>query len=239
MLIWILLIFVFYIIILFKIKWKYMISLSSHLLFPSKYAIMKPYDYLSDIESNWEKIKSEWDSFYDTNKNIPSFSKIYDSQKYLTDNDNKKWQAVVLKSYGIPITKNIELFPHTWSLIKNNPYITGAFFSYIEPHKKIPKHVGVYKGIYRYQLPLIIPEGDCFINVDGLKHNWVEGEGFLFDDTFEHYVENNTDKHRLLLIIDVMRDNLNGIQTNINKWLISKMPNVEEIQNSVDKCIIQ
>ena len=58
----------------------------------------------------------------------------------------------------------------------------------------------------RYHLGLKTPNDDnCFINVDGQMYSWRDGEAMLFDETYIHYVENQTDKPRLILMCDVER----------------------------------
>jgi beta-hydroxylase len=48
-------------------------------------------------------------------------------------------------------------------------------------------------------------EDTAFINVDGDNISWRDGKGFLFDETFLHFAENNSDKPRLILMCDVER----------------------------------
>tara|TARA_R110000823_G_C15733008_1_gene479973 strand:+ start:459 stop:701 length:243 start_codon:yes stop_codon:yes gene_type:complete len=53
---------------------------------------------------------------------------------------------------------------------------------------------------------LITPNSDeCFINIDGKNYSWRDGEVVLLDDSYLHYVENNTDKYRVILICDILR----------------------------------
>jgi beta-hydroxylase len=45
----------------------------------------------------------------------------------------------------------------------------------------------------------------CRITVDGQTYWWKDGEGVLFDETFLHRAENDTDQDRLILFCDVER----------------------------------
>ena len=45
----------------------------------------------------------------------------------------------------------------------------------------------------------------CKIIVDDKEYFWKEGVGVLFDDTFTHEVQNNTDEIRVALLLDVKR----------------------------------
>jgi beta-hydroxylase len=85
-------------------------------------------------------------------------------------------------------------------------------FSILEPHKKIPIHVGPTKLVLRYHLGLIVPKEkeQCFITIKTPKDDhtrfWEIGEDMMFDDTFDHFVENNTDEQRVVLFLDIQKD---------------------------------
>jgi beta-hydroxylase len=79
-------------------------------------------------------------------------------------------------------------------------------FSVMEPGNEIPPHKGKMKGIFRYQLPLIVPKsGHCYITVNGEQHHYKVGQSFLFDDNVEHSVVNQTDEHRVVLFLDIRK----------------------------------
>jgi len=46
---------------------------------------------------------------------------------------------------------------------------------------------------------------DCFIDVDGQRYSWRDGEAVMFDETFIHYAENTSEQNRIILFIDVKR----------------------------------
>ena len=99
------------------------------------------------------------------------------------------------------------MVPKTTNLIKKMPSVTLAMFSILDPGKKIPPHIGFFKGVFRYHLGLIIPdEGECYIINKKQRYDWKEGEGVLFDDTYIHEVWNKTENRRVVLFLDVYRD---------------------------------
>ena len=49
------------------------------------------------------------------------------------------------------------------------------------------------------------PLEDCWIEVGGETANWEEGRCIVFDDTYQHWVENNTRGRRVVLFIDIKR----------------------------------
>jgi beta-hydroxylase len=58
----------------------------------------------------------------------------------------------------------------------------------------------------RFHLGLKTPNSEkCRIAVDGETYWWKDGEGVLFDETYLHRAENETDEDRLILFCDVER----------------------------------
>jgi beta-hydroxylase len=49
------------------------------------------------------------------------------------------------------------------------------------------------------------PAGSCRIRLDTDTYYWKEGESFIFDDTREHEVWNDSDAVRVVLFVDVLR----------------------------------
>ena len=101
-----------------------------------------------------------------------------------------------LKVFGNS-TANAVHFPVTMMLIESIQ-CTTAYFSILEPGTIIPVHQGLYKGVLRYHLGLIVPDDieNVFISVDGQTLHWREGDDIMFDDMYDHYVINNTNQPR-------------------------------------------
>lgn len=116
----------------------------------------------------------------------------------------------MLFAYKNEIFRNTKLCPKTAALLKKVPNLQTAMFSVLQPHSHIPKHKGPLKAVLRYHLGLIVPKNteNCFITVDSQQYHWKEGEGVLFDDTFDHFVVNNTPEVRVVLFLDVIREDL-------------------------------
>jgi aspartyl/asparaginyl beta-hydroxylase (cupin superfamily) len=152
----------------------------------------------------------------------------------LTRGQEENWKVFMLTFYGKDYEDNQQLCPTTTALIKSIPSIHYAMFSIMEPHTKIPTHTGRFRGCLRYHLGLSVPENTskCFINVDDQQYSWKEGEGVLFDDTFRHFVVNETNEPRLILFCDVQRG-LSGLPDKLNEWIInSKLPHFFHVLNS-------
>ena len=96
--------------------------------------------------------------------------------------------------------------PNTCKLIESLPNIQTAFISILDPNANITPHEGPFKGFVRIHLGLDTPQSDdCYISVDNKKLIWKNGEILLFDDTYTHYVKNNTNKKRIILFCDIIR----------------------------------
>jgi hypothetical protein len=79
-------------------------------------------------------------------------------------------------------------------------------YSYLGPKTSIHRHTGPENrdGEYiRIHIPLIVPEGDLFFEVNGDEVNW--DDIFAFDNQFAHSAHNLSDGHRLIFLFDVRR----------------------------------
>lgn len=160
---------------------------------------------LAELEANWRTIRAELDTVLATLNDVPSFHQISPDQKAISLDDG--WKTYFLIGMGYRAERNCERCPETVRLVDAVPGMTTAFFSILAPRKHIPAHRGMYKGLLRYHLGLLVPEPreKCRIRVkDEIKH-WEEGKGMLFDDTYDHEVWNDTDGYRAVLFMDIKR----------------------------------
>jgi len=141
---------------------------------------------------------------------MPAFHHVVPGQSHLGD---ELWRIVMLVAFGARVERNVARFPETMRALANVDGVQTAFFSILEAGKHIPGHFGPNKGVLRYHLGLEVPEpvSQCFIVLNGQRYNWAVGEGVLFDDTFFHYVRNDTKGRRIVLFLDIERPGLRGI----------------------------
>jgi beta-hydroxylase len=98
------------------------------------------------------------------------------------------------------------LCPQTVALLRSVPQVHGAMFALLPPGGRFGRHRDPFAGSLRYHLGLPTPNDDaCWIEVDGTRYSWRDGEGVVFDETFVHSVENGTATPRLILFCDVER----------------------------------
>jgi len=153
------------------------------------------FNSLKLIENSWKDIQKESMYVYSIKDTVN-----------VEDITNEHWKVFVLKWYDAPLEAETHC-PITVSLIKQCPDIHAAMFTILEPGGHIPPHKGPFTGCVRYHLGLKIPKDrdNCYIKVANEKFHWEEGKSFIFDDTYEHSVYNNTNEARMILFIDIER----------------------------------
>jgi len=190
------------------------------------------FEWTKKFRNNWKSIRNEY--FEYTNKySVPNYKDI--NAITASCDVNNGWKSLFLRIFGVD-TDAAKLFPKTMKLINSCP-CTLAFFSVFEPGTKLKPHVGVYKGVIRYHLPIIIPDDwhKCFINVNGQVLNWKEGEDLMFDDMFLHYAENNTKQQRVVLFLDIKRDFKNFFINIFNTLILGCIKSNDILQDTVSK----
>jgi beta-hydroxylase len=170
------------------------------------------------LEDNWKIIKDEALNMIDKGKATTIQGDMFFKDKITSDG---KWKKYYIKWYN-PISKEVEYnCPNTTKLINSIPEIKIAMFSILEPGAYIKPHYGPFKSCLRYHLGLDTPEeNNCFISVNEEKYSWKNGESVLFDDTFEHYVRNNTNKRRIILFCDIQRKLNTDFANKINNIIV-------------------
>jgi aspartyl/asparaginyl beta-hydroxylase (cupin superfamily) len=156
------------------------------------------FPWLSEFTDNWETIREEAQAVLAYRDDIPAFHELSPA---------KNWKTYILYGFGQRMETNTKLTPVTADILSRVPHVQTAMFSILAPGYHIPAHKGVTKGILRSHLGLIIPKDreQCRIRVDDTITAWKEGEIFVFDDTFEHEVWNDTDEERVILLFDFDR----------------------------------
>ena len=103
---------------------------------------------------------------------------------------------------------NCTKFPKTYALLKSVPNLTFAEFTVLEPHSKILPHIGETNATIRGHLGIEIPYSypKMGIHVGDQEVGWENGKAVLFSDACVHYVWNDSDKRRFVLVFDVIKD---------------------------------
>ena len=81
----------------------------------------------------------------------------------------------------------------------------------------------------RMHLGLKIPKEGCGMELGGTKLSWAEGELLIFDDSFEHWVWNDSDEERMIFILDVPHPDLTEEQGKRNMFHVEEELKQEEL----------
>lgn len=195
------------------------------------------FPWVSRIEAGYETIRAELDAVLAKRDEIPTFQEVLPSQELLTS--DQKWRTYMFYGYGHRHNGNCAECPETARLIESIPGMKTAFFSILAPGKTIPPHRGFYKGVLRYHLGLKVPaEAEkCRIRVGETWRHWEEGQSLIFDDTYEHEVDNATDEERVVLFVDLVRPlpfPLSSANNGMIK-LISMLPEIRRASKEINK----
>jgi len=104
-------------------------------------------------------------------------------------------------------SEHLEKFPTAKKIMQELEDQIGHFsYSIMEPNTVISRHTGPENrtGEYlRVHVPLIVPDGDVFFEVNGEEIDW--SEPFGFNNQYTHSAHNHTDHRRVILLVDIKR----------------------------------
>ena len=163
----------------------------------------KIFPELKVLHDNWETIRDEA-----LKLNDKGAIKKSDDLDDLGFNSFFKtgWTRFYIKWYSSSLASAERLCPETLRMVESIPSIKGAMFAMLPPGARLVKHRDPFAGSLRYHMGLTTPNDDaCFIDVDGTKYSWRDGEVVMFDETYIHYAENKTDQNRIILFLDIRR----------------------------------
>jgi ornithine lipid ester-linked acyl 2-hydroxylase len=165
----------------------------------------RQFTFLKTFTDDWTTIKAEVTEILKHREAIPLFQDVSVDQMKISKGNN--WRTFILFGFGEKLEKNCKQAPVTTRLLEAVPNLQTAWFSILGPGYHIPAHRGVSKGILRAHLGLIIPRQaeKCRMRVGDTINVWRPGEIFVFDDTYEHEVWNDTKEERVILLFDFDR----------------------------------
>lgn len=103
--------------------------------------------------------------------------------------------------------ENLRHFPTADKIIKDHEGELGiVMYSVLEANSVINRHTGPENrtGEYlRIHIPLIVPDGDIFLEVNGEEIDW--SEPFGFNNQYIHSAHNYSSQRRLVFLIDIKR----------------------------------
>lgn len=227
-----------------KVRHRFARQLTDHSTFLAPYSVLvylfsavpsRPYldrrafPELDLLRDNWQAIRDEGLRLLDegsiraaTSYNDLGFNSFF----------RKGWKRFYLKWYGDSLPSAKTLCPQTVALLERVPSVNAAMFALLPPGGKLPAHRDPFAGSLRYHLGLRTPNSDaCYIMVDGERYYWRDGEDVVFDETYIHYAENQSDITRLILFCDVERPFKNRAMAAVNRFLARHVVKAGATQN--------
>ena len=185
------------------------------------YAPIEAFPELAALRECWQDIRAEALALREAER-------IRASDRYDDVGFNsffrRGWKRFYLKWYDEAHPSASELCPRTTELLRTIPSVKAAMFAELPPGGYLRKHRDPYAGSLRYHLGLVTPGDDrCYIEVDGQRYSWRDGEAVMFDETFIHRAENATDADRIILFCDVERPLKYRWVQALNRWFARRV----------------
>ena len=210
--------------------------------FPMNRVFEEP-DNFKALKEEVEKIlekTGDGDSLTMTSDTFSGQNKYIGSDIRRENGKTKAWRVINIKAGDEYSAAAHKYFPSLVRILKGCPQIGTCVVSVLQDGVHIPIHVGYYKGIMRYMIPVVVPKDreNVFLCVNELKYCWTEGVGVLWDDTYPHKVYNNTDEIRVVIYMDVVRPLRWGLNT-LNLFIIWLACNSKIVKDEIKKTEIQ
>lgn len=189
----------------------------------------KQFADLAPLQAHWQEIRDEALKLNDEGhiKAAGAYNDIGFNSFFRTG-----WKRFYLKWYGQDLPSAQALCPRTVELVKSIPSIKAAMFASLPPGSRLVRHRDPYAGSLRYHLGLFTPNSpQCYIEVDGQRYHWRDGEVVMFDETYIHYAENTTQQQRVILFCDVERPVYTRLMTWLNRWFARLVMQAAATQN--------
>jgi len=194
------------------------------------YIEVKHFPELKALQDNWQMIRDEGMKLFDEGyiRAAAGYNDIGFNSFFRTG-----WKRFYLKWYDDFLPSAKTLCPKTAALLAGIPSVNAAMFTLLPPGSKLVKHRDPFAGSVRYHLGLLTPNSEkCHIVVDGETYAWKDGEAVMFDETYIHYAENQTDQTRLILLCDIERPLSNPIMRAFNRiigWRLIRAAATENV----------
>jgi len=187
------------------------------------------FPWIPALEAQTPAIRAELTELLAERQHLPAFHEISPDVGMITSDD--QWKTFLFMGYGLRSERNLARCPATARALEGIPGIRSAFFSILEPGKRIPLHTGPYNGVLRLHLGLVVPEpaDQCWIEVGGERYSWREGRAVVFDDLYPHQVHNNTPGLRAVLFVDFERPCRVPVKW-LNRLVLRAAPFTDEIR---------
>jgi beta-hydroxylase len=187
------------------------------------------FDFVGTLQSEWANIREEFLREFDERDALPWPQRfVYTKEwKLLPLIDRGRMAQHGVAGIDKELERNQRNFPRTVEVLDRLPGLVTAGFSRLAPGTRIHPHKGIDHTVLRCHLGLLVPPG-CTLHVHGVQREWENRCVWLFDDTYAHEVWSNSDQHRVVLIMDFNKKDLEKLAGPVDQLAIPRTP--EEIE---------
>ena len=160
------------------------------------------YESVSILEENWTIIRDEFEDYI---KGIDDLGSSSVNPPYLSN--STAWRNIYFWNFLWKDHKSVKRFPKTYKLLNSVPNLIMAEVTCLKGHSKILPHIGETNVTMRGHLGLEIPADLPLmgIQVGPEKKGWRNGKVILFSDAHRHFVWNDSDSDRYILVFDIIK----------------------------------
>lgn len=195
----------------------------------SAYITVSDFPELAPLQQHWQVIRDEAMALAESDqiRAASGYNDIGFNSFFRTG-----WKRFYLSWYGkVPPSAEAHC-PKTLALLKQIPGMKAAMFASLPPGATLVRHRDPYAGSLRYHLGLVTPNhADCYIDVDGQRYFWKDGEAVMFDETFIHHAANTTEHQRVVLFCDIERPLWGAPMRVLNRWFAKHVMAAASSQN--------
>ena len=157
------------------------------------------------IDENLEKIQKDVMKVkLPTLNNVADFDPGHGELMGKTENKNG-WKILFFKEIG---HRHISYeFPEIEKFLdKYSGMFFNASISVLLPGAEIPIHAAACEALLKYHVPITIPKGDLGLQAGDSVYRWSDKDCLLFNDSIPHKAWNHTEKVRVVLLFDYIRE---------------------------------
>jgi aspartyl/asparaginyl beta-hydroxylase (cupin superfamily) len=168
------------------------------------YFEVKNLPWAIELEKNWPNWCNEINNFIKEKDDKFISTAVF----YGEIDKTKSWSALISLFWGLKVSTELnKKCPQLNKLVKQIPGLVSFSISRLNANSKIGEHEGDTNGIMRCHLGIEVPGAipECGFKVNGESRSWENGKCLIFNDAYRHSAWNNTDKRRIIIIMDIIR----------------------------------
>jgi hypothetical protein len=190
------------------------------------------------LEDNYEAIRDEIVAHY--GERPEDFKPNFTPYAYREEG----WRTVNLCSYFLEYPEACRKFPVVNRVVRQIPGMCMAQIAVLAPRTRIKAHFGDTNCTIRSHLGIVVPGDlpDIGIRVQREDRAWKEGEVWALSIAHRHFAWNDTDRYRIVLVVDVIRPELahrryelasKALATIAMKYFATKFPRLKRLPRGV------